>query len=1125
MEKVDLSSVINRRWDERGKHLDEVRKKMRMGWKNDDGILHEYFRACVVNWKAYNGPKPEKVVTRLYGLYKQAVFGDCDQALIHERHTLIGKKWAEWSRLKGMSQQQAKRRFITFLAEVDPLLIDVMPNEMPPEGFPVDARGMQICAKCNTVVGCHRPLMDQHGTVLRRQLFEMEELHKVEALQEWAQNALQNQRCIWGVHKPISRVESKQFSEWFSRDENRGFYMYDSSNVMLMVQDLLSFHYEIAYDMQTHKEEYTTDEINNQTTKVLGLSRYYTTLTGETFVFEVLCTRDNEVCNNRRIADKGQNHKHPVDLEPPSVDYSPYENAVRLRKQCQELGLDPHTGVQRDVEKRCAIYRERIKAYFERQEKAVEAKARNDKRHLDHATEKEKVSSLSAAMLVKHMLHACTDNDVEKILSLSARGCSCNVENPRGCRPLLCLMLNSATTEQVQTLIQRGAHINAVNRYGMTPLMLACRLKDVKMIHVLMKTGADEVGSEGSRGKGRTALHYCALHGSEEEARVITDYVLEGGEDALRVVRYLDYQDNDGESPLMVAARLRNGVMCRLFIALGANPSIRNNHKRTAAYLARNNGHRLLADWLDTKTGAGVASIETFSDMQFDKVQRYSGIQLKELIQAFCKKFLLLLQGRSTSSLLSCPSRTREYARVHGEKGTTEQSQLANRYFLFFVMRKFNNDKTAADVDDLLAKVREIVEHVRQGNAYPSQEAPEKPLPWTPLMCACAVNDIRSIRLLCHEGADPNHCNRHGTTALMLAAQLNNVDAICELLHLGADKEVTDNEGFTALAYCSSLPLPVALSRSVINVMYNGDTEGKKRFCSEDVLKLAMQHSIDDVKIRVQENKVQTSDEALRRELLHRVLLERNGLSRVESMDDMLEQLTGMTWRVDVDTSEFSHADSDDLSGSLNGVFGAAEEDETFLADMYDNQAAVKKMAEQQEDDSKSIDAVRCPLCTLVVPCKHFFKVNSVTEFVEKKMSGKSDYFTQSKSSITGASKRLVAFKKSKMANKVFEDMASAVLAEAGLNDRHTDRNYEAYVKRFGKVGKEHNRFIESTRIPQEEQASRLDEKADCTHLYPDRETGVLIFSSVLCLDAFKTQTKLLPVTVATRAEMVWFLK
>jgi hypothetical protein len=92
-----------------------------------------------------------------------------------------------------MPKSMAKRRFITFLAEIDPILIDVMPGEKPPDGFPLDNEGKQICAKCNTTVGCSRPLLDQRNIDLRRQLFENEELHEPKKLRDWVANALQHQ--------------------------------------------------------------------------------------------------------------------------------------------------------------------------------------------------------------------------------------------------------------------------------------------------------------------------------------------------------------------------------------------------------------------------------------------------------------------------------------------------------------------------------------------------------------------------------------------------------------------------------------------------------------------------------------------------------------------------------------------------------------------------------------------------------------------------------------------------------------------------------------------------------------------------------------------------------------------
>ena len=353
--KVDINEIIERRWEERNKHQEEARRRMRTGWKTDPEVLDEYFKSVVTNWKSYRGPKTEEMVCKMYGIYKQAVFGDCNVPNTYDILTLGNKKWQQWNSRKGLSKDESKRRFITFCAEIDPMLIDVMPNELPPEGFPCDNKGIPICAKCNTVVGCSRPLLDEHFENLRRQLFERAELQNPVNLRSWMGNALKVQRCIWGVHKPISKAEANTFSEWFNRAENKGFYPYDSKNLMLMVRDLLSLLYEILHDMQKNKDKFSIEDVNGQIMKVYAMDKYYTDFSGDKFVFEAECLRDDEICNKRREGDGGRNHKHPVEIEPPEVDYAPFEDAIILRKKCQALGINPATGVQLDITKRYYI--------------------------------------------------------------------------------------------------------------------------------------------------------------------------------------------------------------------------------------------------------------------------------------------------------------------------------------------------------------------------------------------------------------------------------------------------------------------------------------------------------------------------------------------------------------------------------------------------------------------------------------------------------------------------------------------------------------------------------------------------------------------------------------------------
>ena len=106
----------------------------------------------------------------MQGVYKQALLGDCIDPPPAELKSVEGVKWVAWHNCLGMDQPTAKRRFITLLSEIDPLLIDVMPDEKPPKGFPMDRNGVPICAKCNSKVGCARPLMDDRHRNLKQQL-------------------------------------------------------------------------------------------------------------------------------------------------------------------------------------------------------------------------------------------------------------------------------------------------------------------------------------------------------------------------------------------------------------------------------------------------------------------------------------------------------------------------------------------------------------------------------------------------------------------------------------------------------------------------------------------------------------------------------------------------------------------------------------------------------------------------------------------------------------------------------------------------------------------------------------------------------------------------------------------
>ena len=204
------------------------------------------------------------------------------------------------------------------------------------------------------------------------------------------------------------------------------------------------------------------------------------------------------------------------------------------------------------------MYREKIREYEQAQEAIVAARKRNEMRAALIPVSKFKIKSLSGDLLTKHMINACNENDKAKILSLGDRGCSCDVETARGMRPLTVVQINAPTNDELGHVLKcRGANVNAVNRYGMSALMLACRMKETKTILYYMENaGADEAVSGGLRGLGRTALHYCAIHNSEEATNIIFGAVKKKN-DLMRTIKFIDAQDSNGDTALIAA-----GINC-----------------------------------------------------------------------------------------------------------------------------------------------------------------------------------------------------------------------------------------------------------------------------------------------------------------------------------------------------------------------------------------------------------------------------------------------------------------------------------------------------------------------------------------------------------------------------------
>jgi ankyrin repeat protein/acyl-CoA-binding protein len=1041
---VDLA--VNKKWEDRAKLLKEQKNRLRSGWRNDPFQLEQYFNSCVNSWKVYKGARTTKQVLKVHSIYKQATKGDSIELEPENKKSSDWLKWKMYQDMRGIPQDMAKRRFITYLAEINPSLIDVMPDEKPPAGFPHDREGKPICAKCNTTVGCTRPLLDQFKQDIRSQLFEDTDLHEPQALRRWVRNAMDNQRCVWGMHTAITEFQAKPFHAWFSRTENQGFAPYDSSTVMMIIRELLTFHFEIGYDMQVNLEEhtaetreYTPEAFNEQALKCSKLKGIYEELSHDKFVFEAPCRKFKDpLCNERRLADCGRNHKHPVEIEPPTKhDQGSYEEALELREQCKKLTLDIHTGPVESVHQRCEIYRNRIAEYFAGLSTSTKARENLEARPEIHKKEKKKIHDLTQEMLSKQCHDNCHANKSERVLKLVKRGCDPNCESPRGLTPLLCFITNEVPAEYFERILEYKVNLNYVNNFGFTPLMLSCRLRTTKMIHLLMKSGCSAIQSGGTAGNGMTAMHWCAVHSADEEAKIIYDYVKDGGGDAMRLTKLLDAKNDDGDTPLILAARNRNGLMCRVLTSIGASPNVRNNLGKNACFTARDKGWTELADWLEKKVGAGVAKVETYSDLQYDQQVRYGAMKCKEYLVEFQKAYFSLVYGMTTSAPLGPPSRADIHRKMEGERGVKMQTDLTNNHQLY-INRKDHDDGDVTD-DALINHpnlvimrkcVQDIIDLLRKGMTNPNTECLCKPMPWTPLMIAVILNDIKAIRLMIREGADPNFPNMHGTTPVMLAAQINNIEAFLELIYSGGDMLGHDNEGYTPLAYATSLPSPICLKKSTVYFLMEGDTEGEKRITTDELLKVSIKFgNTVDLKEVVEKRKLASLHEVQEEQFRVLRLLEKYGLTRMETERHLQIAAKQGEWRVRVGA---------DLT---DNIIEYASETSSEQKSREKSEMAAAKRAAELEAKFFEDQLTRCPICTLSVPCAHFAKPALLKKFLKQNNSNEGY-----KAPKNAAEKAIQDMKKITRMKVV--DKNQMILDEAHIGDRRTDRSI-AVMKKY----------------------------------------------------------------------------
>jgi ankyrin repeat protein len=187
------------------------------------------------------------------------------------------------------------------------------------------------------------------------------------------------------------------------------------------------------------------------------------------------------------------------------------------------------------------------------------------------------------------LIRAVQAEYTNEVASLLRRGADVNQSEDDGTTALHVAVLRERE-DIIETLLKAGANPNAVNDRGENVLFLVHDNDDNDFIEYVLKIGANIDQADVA---GKTPLIRFAQWDEDDRLQFFVD----AGAD-------LDVQDHDGNTALMVAAAKGNDSAVKVLLNAGADPSLKNAAGKTALDLALASEDEWTIDLLRAAAGA-----------------------------------------------------------------------------------------------------------------------------------------------------------------------------------------------------------------------------------------------------------------------------------------------------------------------------------------------------------------------------------------------------------------------------------------------------------------------------------------------------------------------------------------
>ena len=365
------------------------------------------------------------------------------------------------------------------------------------------------------------------------------------------------------------------------------------------------------------------------------------------------------------------------------------------------------------------------------------------------------------------LMLAIEKGNADVINILINAGASMAVENAVGNTWIHYAVSGDCDMEVLQSVIHRGADVNATNKQNVTALMLASQMGNLDAMNVLLSAGANHTTANAN---GDTWIHY-AIYGdcSKEVLQLIID---EGAD--------VNATNNENVTALMLASKKGNINAMNVLITAGADQTIEDADGNQWIHCAV---HEYC-----TKEVLQLI-IDLGADVNARNKQNITALMLASFVGNRDAMKVLLSAGANKATENVVGNTWIHYA-IHGDCSKDVLQSIIDAGADVNATNKQNC--TALMLAGLKENVDAINVLLSAGADQTTEDANGDTWIHYAVHGDCSKEVLHSMIDL---GADVNAANKRNCTALMLACMKGNLDAINVLLSAGADRTIEDSKG------------------------------------------------------------------------------------------------------------------------------------------------------------------------------------------------------------------------------------------------------------------------------------------------------------------------------------------